>query len=916
MSKASFKFSRLLALAAVYAVASGALFPAISYGLSPSVTAHELKQSKENITVEAKFVSSGYDTMYFTFYGETTDSWNQSGYTVETTPRVQNIKPGKQYKLVVWGLYSPDVYDLSITAPLGYVVYITDPEGSDLVRRRKVADLTQGGSSDTFYIEIVPVGSVASNPGFANSGSIASDRPVWELGMGFLENGDSAGSIQMRADEITELAFNPSDLHYSSPSDEVTVVLDGSSRLRQVYAPQGLANIIYTSGTTYFIDYYSWKDVTSWNGTTYGIRVGATVVAKYTVSKYSTIGVDVKKTVGSTYWNSRLYKSGSTWTHYDWSKNNSSPSNSNTERKVVTSVSTSGNVETRTQTEYGSPLANGAWTVSAKTQYKYTTYTWGKELTEVTLDPDTSNPPSSERLTSYSYHTTGDGEKGQLKRETRPDGGYTEYEYYNDFDKQGLVHQIKEPFEDTNAGRITTYTYTDDGTGDRFLPYEVTVTVSGNEVSKIENDYSNVTRNGEPVRWTSTKSYSNSSGYLTTQTYTYREDASDPYLRGAPYAVIKPDKTQTSWAYYPIYIYTEYEGTYLWRNYKVIKAFNGSSKDDEDLTYSASNLSSVSGDDIHDIRVMAKQSTMSENWVDISGLQTNSNLHVCDTGSTFRLVGGFTYSHDLGARRTSTKRLTYKNTGGTGSLTSTQVIYDATYTDGQLTQTIDETGVVKEYEYDDVGRLNKIEEKGKSATTTPYASPAIAEREIYISYDGSHREIKRETKSLSPVETITSTFVYDKAGRLTSKTMDCCDTVAYAYEDPGLVETTNADGGKIIESYYWDGTLESRTGDATQPLYVRSQSIAHGMKVQTAMANITTFGMPMRVGGSSKPTSWGARSESRSQPTTVRSELQSRPTTRDRPTMQPESPGNGSSIAWLDRPTPKYLPHTCTPTTI
>jgi hypothetical protein len=83
------------------------------------------------------------------------------------------------------------------------------------------------------------------------------------------------------------MIWSPADLYYSEPSDEVAVILDGSLRLKQVYAPQGIADVDYSgSGTTYDIYFYSWKDVESWNSSEneYDIRSGATVVAKSLVS--------------------------------------------------------------------------------------------------------------------------------------------------------------------------------------------------------------------------------------------------------------------------------------------------------------------------------------------------------------------------------------------------------------------------------------------------------------------------------------------------------------------------------------------------------------------------------------------------------------------------------------------------------
>ncbi|MDA1065643.1 MAG: hypothetical protein O3C43_03990 [Verrucomicrobia bacterium] len=182
---------------------------AIALASTQDVSAIEL--ATENITIEAKFFSTDYDRMYFTFYGESTDSWNQAGYTVETTPRSQQIEPYKKYRLVVSGLYSPDTYDLSVTVPIGYAAYISDAETLDLILRPKVADVTQGGSSDTY----LPL-TASENPGFGVSTSIAADRPLWKLGMGVLKNGETAGSINIREDEISGLLFTPQDLDYTT----------------------------------------------------------------------------------------------------------------------------------------------------------------------------------------------------------------------------------------------------------------------------------------------------------------------------------------------------------------------------------------------------------------------------------------------------------------------------------------------------------------------------------------------------------------------------------------------------------------------------------------------------------------------------------------------------------------------------
>ena len=134
---------------------------------------------KENIAIEAKFVSSTSDRMYFRFFGETTDYWYSNlGTTVETDPETSYIAPFKVYELNVWGLDDTDTYDISVSAPPGYFVYISNAGGNDLIKRDAVLDvepdaLLTENDPHTYKIEIIPSGSRAANPGFAVATSLA-----------------------------------------------------------------------------------------------------------------------------------------------------------------------------------------------------------------------------------------------------------------------------------------------------------------------------------------------------------------------------------------------------------------------------------------------------------------------------------------------------------------------------------------------------------------------------------------------------------------------------------------------------------------------------------------------------------------------------------------------------------------------
>ncbi|RME68061.1 MAG: hypothetical protein D6781_11850 [Verrucomicrobia bacterium] len=275
------------------------------------------------------------------------------------------LRPGVTYSVEVSGNANIVSYRIELTQPVGYEVLLSNVSGSDLIARNIYPADNTLNDPDTFQFLVRPTGFSGAVRKVGEATSWSTDRLIWEVGMGQLKNGNAAGAISIQADDFSEITYTPSDLNYSSPSTEVSVVLDSSTgALRQVNAPQALADIV--DGTPnddkYEIRFYSWKDVTGWNGTIYTVM--GTPFVTYEISKPANEEISIKKTftTGTDYYTTHLrYLSAQmTWEMYDWTLNLDAVGNSM--RKVITVVTSTGETIGSTKTtvieEYGRKLEN------------------------------------------------------------------------------------------------------------------------------------------------------------------------------------------------------------------------------------------------------------------------------------------------------------------------------------------------------------------------------------------------------------------------------------------------------------------------------------------------------------------------------------------------------------------------------
>lgn len=772
-----------------------------------------------------------------TFYGDSgasTSSVTSDGTDMDVT-KVVSMKPGKEYTVVLGG-QTASVNKFTISAPHGYKFYISDKNGSNLVERTRIAGSYLSGT----YKVRVDVSNEFRAVGV--SSSIHPHKPLWSVGLGQNVNGSPAGSVKIAANAFSELSFEPSDLIYSSENTDVSVILSAGD-ISQIVAPQTFLDVVETGTDKYELRFYPPGDMGSFNSSsgTYDLASGASVFATYEVSKVSGVAssLKIKRLQDGATWTTSLRESSNVWTLYDWADGTDEVANSI--RKVVTNYSSSGSLHYYDVKEYGVDASgNFPSTPSTRLRKTLTAYSWGKELTKTELGYLGTTP----LVTNYEYYTSpsnGAGHYQRLKKVTAPSGGYTRHTYYDSLDLRGSPYEIFSPFEDTQEGRKVVYSYSSDGSDERYFVSDRKTYVSGSQVGREVNIYTEETINSKKATKVVTRNYSSGGSYLETISARYREDVVG-FHRGRPIYVKRPDGTQTSYA---LHWQSPYPGLEFWTT----MAYHGLSSNPGGATlYQSGKYSSY----LEDIYLVPNQSTMVE--------AQRTNLGLSDTvyehgfSSTLDKMRTLTYVHNEAGRLTQYKR-------------DAMILYEASYEGPFLDWEKDATGIETYYTLDSLGRTTLATIASKTVSGLGPGGADVTTGDLYREYlyDGAGRVLEAVKVGQGNAEEIISTWQYDTAGRLVQKTKDCCDTVSYAHPTTVRVEQENADDGEVVEIRYKDGSLKSRTGDATVPQYNRSRYYSGQLESWTALEDfsigqykdgwkITRFDWLGRVARTQEPT--------------------------------------------------------------
>lgn len=351
------------------------LLALLSLSLAAALRAVNPVPYAEGVTIS--FRISGLGDGIMTVYGEGTASLSHTTYNTTSESGIATawLRPGKKYS-VNFQASGPSEYWLSYIAPAGYLLLI-DNQSSDLTYRN-----TGGGwYSHDYTVELQPIGESGRAEAGAFGGIKLGQSVTWDIGLGGLRTGRSAGRIWFKEYDLTGSPANRARLYYAPPGNisQITVVKDGPSgqTLRQVMVPQALADLTDLTGDPnagYQIAFYTPAQAT-WNGASYNLS--GTPWKTIKVEPTGTTQVKVTETEGSVVRVSQLTAPSVSGGNYTWTLLEGGPSGNwlrtttHTSTLTIVSPATGGTVTTsggytiHTFTGSGTFTANQGLTVEA-----------------------------------------------------------------------------------------------------------------------------------------------------------------------------------------------------------------------------------------------------------------------------------------------------------------------------------------------------------------------------------------------------------------------------------------------------------------------------------------------------------------------------------------------------------------------
>lgn len=476
--------------------------------------------------------------------------------------------------------------------------------------------------------------------------------------------------------------------------------------------------------------------------------------------------------------------------------------------------------------------------IVSETKYVYKTgYAWGEDLYQVIVNP---NGASGEELTTtYAYYETAPstgsethrGNYRRVKSITGPTGGWTAYEYHDEWLKRGQTEYQFKPYKnlpatptlDTQKGRVMHYTYIDDTTGRHRRLSSTTETIkdesqTGAQVettSKTTRVYTASSDTPKRIKVEVRNHYSASAADYV-DSYSERIDplTMDIDQAGAPYVVKNADQSQTSWSRssgdYTISTNTfTVPGTYgyYWRILKIKGSTVASGEGTQQTSYD--------GQSFEGIYLAPNKSTMDVTVLDYSGVPLRTETRIYKGSGTWSdPISSVVSDYDF-ARTNRLKSQTVSNgTTATDNVGVTKYTYSA---DGHVEKievgrevsSVFATQSETSYTYDVLGRALTVTKIGTAASGIHAEQADLTTTSVY---DGANRVTTVTRSAVGETEEIVSSKTYDKAGRVKTVTSPGLSATTYDYDSTNRThKTTTPDGGVIVKTSNLDGSLASVT---------------------------------------------------------------------------------------------------------
>jgi RHS repeat-associated protein len=599
----------------------------------------------------------------------------------------------------------------------------------------------------------------------------------WDLGLGYLPDGRSAEGISLHEDSLSNNIYTPAALVYTPPgmTSDVDVVRSANGSLRQIKAPQTLADIVVISATEYDIRFYRVADV------------GAKVGGVYSVSGQPFVTWKVKNPnppATERLQISKIQNGVTDTSEYIWDAVADTWSltrggGTSVETKTVIYPTPTSRIET-------SMVKDNTGQLVSKVTRTFRTFPWGEELVEEVNDPDGAALKSTH---TYYENPSEAGRYGKLATTVSPDGSWAR----NDYDADGNRILTLRPWKNqplasaTEANsRSIRYTYSNSD-GVRLSVYAKQISsveekIAGVTVSKTTFTRSNTPVNGEPAATEVQTTYYSASAGLPTATTTYHSTAS-PFLANKVASILYPDGRKDTYTYE--------------------KGFYTANATDPSLSQFTPNANGN-----------AQRETIVHATVASPGgvpSKTTKETSVTDQNARLVLQEGYIFSQTGSYERVAWTAMDYDDRShpvqtrrNDGRVTT------SIWSGDRKTSEINDSGIESTFTYDALGKVKTQTRKGVAASGSFPAQPDIT---TTYTYDTAGRET-RQTVTAGTL-TLTTSSTYDTAGRIKTMTDETGLVTTFTYTNGGRTQTATLPGGAMkVTDRFLDGQASSMSGTA------------------------------------------------------------------------------------------------------
>ena len=686
-------------------------------------------------------------------------------------------------------------------------------------------------------------GMIELGPGRSDVPAVISLR--WEVLLGRLWNGNTAGRLRYQQTALTTNSFNAASLLYSPRSynsNELELLTWTNAaaqvQVRQIVAPQTFLDVVTVTSNRFDLNFYLLSAKGTRGGDGYfGVNSGAYPFVSWRFE--SADGTTNQLRISEI----RTNRTDINLVTYNpttgiWSSAYGSGNEARIETRTVVTNAVGGTMY-RTETQ---EIKSGSNAISDKTVEVYTKFPWAYELTSVTNDPGGAN-----LITALAYFSDTNSSMAyrykQLNWITYPDGFWERRQYSVDgdappYNPPGALDRVVRPWKDSPIGAadldclVTELKYTDIATGSFYLQSSQNRLADDTTFKRLT--YMELTDHADD--WDTESEFRQFGSTLhygeMTEIKSYAEDGGS--LLGSAYSHVGKIGWCDSYdyefgTYNPItYAFTpSTSGTDLRKT-----VYHGTLVSDtqSDVLFSLGE----SGYDIEDVWLTPNKS-VKEVFILRSGALALKEQYVFTGASAFARLERIAYTRDSLGHATNIARID-------AALTSqVRTIYTADWrgaaaVDGNLKLwEMDEGGVQTLYTYDSLKRLKTQRKVG--ASVSGYPSQGDIVQTFY--YDSAGRVLTNVVSSGALAQT--NAYAFDKAGRKTSQRTPDNLTTTYAYANGGRVTTTTASSGATeIVANYLDRRPASITGTAEVNQFLDYDLTIQGSIDALYPKNITT----------------------------------------------------------------------------